>query len=79
MPELITHTIGDYEDLAVKLATDRAYRDAIRAKIEYNRLRQPLFDTRRFTRNLERAYAQAWRHYLSGDSAQTFTVDENLV
>jgi protein O-GlcNAc transferase len=76
MPELVTRTIAEYEDLAVKLATDHTYRGRIKAKIENNRLREPLFDTRRFTRNLERAYAQAWKYYAAGESPRIFAVEE---
>jgi predicted O-linked N-acetylglucosamine transferase (SPINDLY family) len=77
MPELVTHTLAEYEDLAVRLATDRAQRDAVKAKLAQNRNRQPLFDTRRFTRHLERAYIEAWQHYLAGNPARTFEVDDN--
>ena len=76
MPELVARTLAEYEDLAVRLATDHTYRGGIRAKIENNRLREPLFDTRRFTRNLERAYAQAWKYYAAGESARTFAIED---
>ena len=77
MPELITRTLAEYEDLAVSLATDRAHRNAVKAKLAQNRAAQPLFDTSRFTRNLEGAYMQAWRHYLAGNPARAFEVEDN--
>lgn len=56
LPELITTTQDDYEILAVELATDPERLQAIRLKLERNRLSTPLFDTKLFTRNIEDAY-----------------------
>jgi predicted O-linked N-acetylglucosamine transferase (SPINDLY family) len=55
-PELITYNLEDYYRLALDLATDRKKLEAIRNKIIANRDTSPLFDTERFTRNLENAY-----------------------
>jgi protein O-GlcNAc transferase len=56
-PELIAESLQDYETLALELARDPKALLALKAKIAANRLAQPLFDTARFTRNLEAAYA----------------------
>jgi predicted O-linked N-acetylglucosamine transferase (SPINDLY family) len=56
LPELVTSSSGDYENLAAALATQPERLAAIRRKLADNRLTTPLFDTTRFTRNLERAY-----------------------
>ena len=56
LPELITTTKADYERLAIELATDPDRLAAIRARLAANRLTTPLFDTRRFTGNIEAAY-----------------------
>ena len=56
VPELITYNPKDYYRLALELATDRKKLDAIRSRIIANRDTAPLFDSERFTRNLEAAY-----------------------
>jgi predicted O-linked N-acetylglucosamine transferase (SPINDLY family) len=58
LPELITENAQDYEALALALARDPARLGALREKLATNRAAAPLFDTARFTRNLEAAYAQ---------------------
>jgi protein O-GlcNAc transferase len=56
VPELITYNLDDYYKLALDLATDRHRLDSIRSKIVANRDSTPLFDSEKFTRNLEQAY-----------------------
>jgi protein O-GlcNAc transferase len=67
MPELVTHSLPDYEALALKLAADEALLRETKAKLARNRLREPLFDTERFTRNLEAAYAAMWDIWRKGE------------
>ena len=63
IPELITTTLGEYERLAIELATRPDKLAAIKQKLSDNRLTTPLFDTALFTRHLEAAYtAMAARH-----------------
>jgi protein O-GlcNAc transferase len=57
LPELVAATPQAYEALAVELATDPEKLSAIKDKLARNRLTAPLFDTARFTRHLEAAYA----------------------
>jgi protein O-GlcNAc transferase len=56
LPELITENLEEYEHLALALACDPARLAALKHKLAANRLTTPLFDTTRFTRNLETAY-----------------------
>jgi predicted O-linked N-acetylglucosamine transferase (SPINDLY family) len=55
LPELIVPDLAAYENLALKLARDPAVLKSIREKLT-DKSRMPLFDTARFTRNLEAAY-----------------------
>lgn len=55
MPELVTKTLEEYEELAVKLATHSDRLSEINRKLRDCRLRAPLFDTKQFTRNFELA------------------------
>lgn len=57
LPELVTSSQTDYERLAIELATQPDRLAALRRKLADNRLTTPLFDTVRFTRHLEQAYA----------------------
>lgn len=56
VPELITTSWNDYEALAIRLASDRDMLESLKQRIVEGRATSPLFDTRRFCRNLERAY-----------------------
>jgi protein O-GlcNAc transferase len=57
LPELITGNLLAYEQLAVRLASTSGELSALRARLAANRLAAPLFDTTRFCRHLESAYA----------------------
>lgn len=57
LPELITTTPAAFEALAIALASDRARLEQVRAKLLANRPTAPLFDTPRFARHIEAAYA----------------------
>jgi predicted O-linked N-acetylglucosamine transferase (SPINDLY family) len=74
LPELITRSLEEYEALALKLARDRSALAAITEKLARHRNTYPLFDTARFTRNLEAAYMTMWERYQRGELPQTFTV-----
>jgi predicted O-linked N-acetylglucosamine transferase (SPINDLY family) len=56
LPELITRSPEEYEATALALARDPARLKGLQEKLQANRATAPLFDTARFTRNLESAY-----------------------
>jgi predicted O-linked N-acetylglucosamine transferase (SPINDLY family) len=56
LPELVTETVNDYEQLALELATDPARLARIRHKVVANRETAPLFDSEKSTRDLEAVY-----------------------
>jgi predicted O-linked N-acetylglucosamine transferase (SPINDLY family) len=66
LPELIATTQQQYEDLAVSLAENPDRMTEIRAKLLHNRTNTRVFDIRRFTANLEAAYAAAFDRHLRG-------------
>jgi predicted O-linked N-acetylglucosamine transferase (SPINDLY family) len=55
LPDLIAADLAGYEALALKLARDPTALNAIRGRLA-DKSAMPLFDTARFTRNLEAAY-----------------------
>ena len=76
IPELITHGVEAYEQLALDLATDPAKLTRMKAKLAQNRMTCPLFDTVRYTRNLERAYEAMWARHQTGLAPDHITVVE---
>ena len=56
LPELVTHTLDDYERLAYRMATDTSYRDETRTRLAAAKSSAPLFDAPAFTRALEEIY-----------------------
>jgi predicted O-linked N-acetylglucosamine transferase (SPINDLY family) len=63
--ELIANSAQDYEAIAVRLGQDPTALGALKSKLSANRLSAPLFDTERYTRNLERAFGEMHQRYLS--------------
>ena len=78
LPELVTRSLREYEDLAVQLATDPGALQALRQKLSRNRLTEPLFDTPRFVRNLEKAYQEMWQAWKNGGQPHRIDVIESF-
>lgn len=57
MPELVTDNLDDYARTALELARDPQRMGKIRIRLEEQRRQSPAFDTARYCRNLEAAYA----------------------
>jgi predicted O-linked N-acetylglucosamine transferase (SPINDLY family) len=66
LPQLIASNAAQYEALAVELATDPLRLAELRKKLNLNRPTAPLFDTPRFTRDLEQGYLMVHERYLAG-------------
>ena len=47
---------------------------SLRDKVKTKRDKGELFDTARFTRHMEAAYAQMWQRWLAGEPPQAFAV-----
>jgi predicted O-linked N-acetylglucosamine transferase (SPINDLY family) len=56
LPDLITHTDEEYEEVAYRLATEPVRIGEVRERLIHNRKTSTLFDTAVFTRNIEAAY-----------------------
>ena len=70
VPELVAADPQDMVRLGRRVATDAAYRQDLRARVEANRATAPLFDTERFTRNFETAIEMmVQQHAVSGARA----------
>ena len=75
LPELITTSLDEYEALALRLAREPGLLATITSKLAQNRDTYPLFDTPRFTRHIESAYATMWRRFQNGEPAAAFAVE----
>lgn len=58
IPELITSSPEEFEDLAADIAHDRARLELLRRRLDATRFAEPLFDTRLFARRIEAAYSE---------------------
>jgi protein O-GlcNAc transferase len=77
LPELIAHSIEEYEAIAVQTALDRDRLAGMRQKLAHNRLTEPLFDTPRLARYLEQAYSRMWQIFQAGSKPRQFEVMES--
>ena len=74
LPALVTSTLEDYEAMALRLATDRATLRNLRDRLARTRLSVPLFDTARYVRNIEAAYAHMFRLCAEERAPEAFAV-----
>ena len=74
LPELVTESAADFEALAIKLACDPKALNKLRAKLARNKAKCALFNTERFTINIEAAYRTMWKHWLAGEKPKGFFV-----
>lgn len=74
LPELVTHSPQEYENLAVRIGTDAVLRTTLRAKLAAGRDSCVLFDTPRYVRHLEMAFEEMWRRYCAGEKPAAFDV-----
>jgi predicted O-linked N-acetylglucosamine transferase (SPINDLY family) len=76
LPELIVKTEQEYEELSLKLATNKKLLSTITEKLEKNRLTTPLFDAKRYTQYLEQAFEKAYKLYAKGNSPQNIWIQD---
>lgn len=70
LPELVCDSLPSYRERAVALAsTDRTQLDGLTKRLMQTRLSTPLFDTARFTRQLESTYRSLWQARISVSTA----------
>ena len=72
MERLVARSHAEYEALAVALAHDRPGLEALQRQLREHRDALALFDSPRFTRNLEAAYQRMWERYAQGKAAEGF-------
>jgi predicted O-linked N-acetylglucosamine transferase (SPINDLY family) len=68
IPELVTHSLADYEALALQLARDPARLAALKAQLIASQPTNALCDADSFCRNLEAIYTSMWRQAQLGEA-----------
>lgn len=68
--ELIVNNFNEYERLSLKISNDKNYLEKIKNKINLNKQSSNLFDTLKYTKNIEEAYKIAYKKYLNGELPQ---------
>jgi protein O-GlcNAc transferase len=63
MPELITESQKEYEELAIELATSPDKLNAIKDKLQVKLISSPLYNTPLYTKHLEAAYLVMYERY----------------
>jgi predicted O-linked N-acetylglucosamine transferase (SPINDLY family) len=66
LPELIVSSLEEYEALAIDLADNPQKIKYLKNKLLENKNKEPLFDTKRYVKNIEAAYIQMYRRYIEG-------------
>ncbi|XP_043486094.1 UDP-N-acetylglucosamine--peptide N-acetylglucosaminyltransferase 110 kDa subunit isoform X1 [Polistes fuscatus] len=66
-PELVARTRQEYQEIAIRLGTDREYLKATRAKVWQARSESPLFDCRAYANGMEMLYTLMWERFTRGE------------
>lgn len=74
LPELITYSLDEYRQLALRLARDVDLLTDIRTRLAANLATSPLFDAEQFARRLEQAFGTMWELHAHGASPRAFAV-----
>ena len=65
--ECITHSMTEYKELCIQLAGNNLKILALKEKIQQNKTQYPLFNTKLFVKNLEKAYNQIFQSYINNE------------
>jgi predicted O-linked N-acetylglucosamine transferase (SPINDLY family) len=76
LPELISHSLSEYEEMALRLARDGDLMNDLRSRLEANRKTSRLFDGGLFARAVEKAYRTMWQIHTAGEQPRSFAVNE---
>ncbi len=75
LSELATQSLDEYDRLALRLAHEPDFLAGLKAKLAANRTTAPLFDTRKFTAHLEKAFEGMWDRHRRGLPPENFAVN----
>ena len=67
LSELITHDINQYKDTALKIYKNTSYLKNLNEKIKNNKVKSNLFNSKIYTKNIEKAYQSIYKNYIDGN------------
>ena len=70
LSELITHDINQYKDIALKIYKDTNYLKNLNYKIKNNKVKSNLFNSKIYTKNIEKAYQLIYKNYIDGNEPE---------
>lgn len=76
LADLVTNTLEQYEALALQLATDPRRLEQVRRQLSQKRSHHPLFDSKRFVGDVEKAYRHMYQQWQKGLPPQAFAVSQ---
>jgi len=79
VPELLTRTQQQYQELAIELGRSPDKLRQLKDKVRANRLSTALFDAVGNTRHIESAYLEMYRRYQEGLAPEDFYIDRNYL
>ena len=75
LEELITKSVKEYEELAVKIAENKNFYKEIKDKLKKNIIDMPLFNSKLFTKKLETAYIKVYKNYNENIKPETIRIN----
>jgi predicted O-linked N-acetylglucosamine transferase (SPINDLY family) len=76
LPELVTTSLEAYEQCALQLSAGGPELASLRARLGSACANRPLFDARRFCRQLEAAYGEVWERHRQGLEPADLALDD---
>ncbi|MBF0232811.1 MAG: tetratricopeptide repeat protein [Desulfamplus sp.] len=70
LDELVTESIDQYKQLAIRFAKNREELKQLKSKLKHNIQTMPLFDTPDFTQHLERGLKNIWDIHIAGKKSR---------
>jgi protein O-GlcNAc transferase len=65
-PELVASSRQEYEDIAIELGNNPEKLKSLKSRVQDARLTSPLFDTKKYTQDLEELFFKTWERYEKG-------------
>ena len=78
LEELITYNKKDYERLAIEIGNSPNYSKELKDKLIKNKHSTPLFDSAKFTNNLENIYIDLYDNYFEGKKMEDLNIKKAL-
>ncbi|XP_039287268.1 UDP-N-acetylglucosamine--peptide N-acetylglucosaminyltransferase 110 kDa subunit [Nilaparvata lugens] len=78
-PELIARTRQEYQQIAIRLGTDREFLKATRAEVWRARTESPLFNCWKYAQGMQQLYDVMWRRYARGEKPDHIRASESTL